>query len=61
MKLGVFGAQLSKRTYLTMMVVGYGIGLPLMVFDVIHETSNAASSWAGNCEVRCSTKQLACS
>ena len=40
MKLGVFAAQLSKRAYLIMMVVGYGIGLPLMLFDAIHESSN---------------------
>jgi uncharacterized protein len=40
MKLGVFGAQLSKRAYQIMMVVGYGIGLPLMLFDVVHESMN---------------------
>ena len=40
LKLGVFGAGLSKRTYLTMMVVGYGIGLPIMVFDAIHESTH---------------------
>jgi uncharacterized protein len=40
MKLGVFAAQCSKRTYLTMMIVGYGIGLPLILFDAIHESMN---------------------
>jgi len=40
MKLGVFSAGLSKRSYLIMMLVGYGIGLPLMLFDVLHETRN---------------------
>ncbi|WP_435007844.1 DUF418 domain-containing protein [Tundrisphaera lichenicola] len=40
MKLGVFSAERSRRAYLTMMVVGYGIGLPLMAFDAIHEASN---------------------
>ncbi len=37
MKLGVFAAQLSKRAYLMMIVLGYGIGLPLLAFDAIHE------------------------
>jgi uncharacterized protein len=33
MKLGVFSASRSRRFYATMMALGYGIGLPLMVFD----------------------------
>jgi uncharacterized protein len=37
MKLGVFGAGLSRRTYLAFMFLGYGLGLPLMAFDVWHE------------------------
>ncbi len=40
MKLGVFAATRSRRAYLTMMAVGYGVGLPLMAFDAIHEASN---------------------
>lgn len=40
MKLGVFAAALSKRKYTIMMLVGYGIGLPLMLFDSIHESLN---------------------
>jgi uncharacterized protein len=40
MKLGVFSAACSKRTYLTMMLVGYGLGLPLMAFDVYHQVSH---------------------
>jgi len=35
MKLGVFSAQRSRRFYLWMVGLGYGIGLPLMVFDGI--------------------------
>ena len=37
MKLGVFAAQRSRQAYLRMMVIGYGIGLPLLMFDAIHE------------------------
>jgi uncharacterized protein len=33
MKLGVFSASRSRRFYATMVALGYGIGLPLMVFD----------------------------
>jgi uncharacterized protein len=33
MKLGVFSAARSRRFYLWMVGLGYGIGLPLMVFD----------------------------
>jgi uncharacterized protein len=44
MKLGVFSASRSPRFYATMVALGYGIGLPLMVFDaqqmVAHQFSN---------------------
>jgi uncharacterized protein len=40
MKLGIFAASRSRRFYLTMMALGYGGGLPLMVFDVWHEVSH---------------------
>jgi uncharacterized protein len=40
MKLGVFAAELSKRAYLWMMIVGYGIGVPVMLFDCYHQISN---------------------
>ena len=33
MKLGVFSAERSRRFYFWMVGLGYGIGLPLMVFD----------------------------
>ncbi len=33
MKMGVFSAARSRRFYLWMMALGYGIGLPLMVYD----------------------------
>jgi uncharacterized protein len=33
MKLGIFSAQRSRRFYLWMVGLGYGLGLPLMVFD----------------------------
>jgi uncharacterized protein len=35
MKLGVFSAERSRRFYLWMCGLGYGIGLPLMVFDAM--------------------------
>jgi uncharacterized protein len=35
MKLGVFSAQRSRKFYWWMVGLGYGIGLPLMVFDAI--------------------------
>jgi uncharacterized protein len=35
MKLGVFSAQRSSRFYLWWCVLGYGVGLPLMVFDAL--------------------------
>lgn len=40
MKLGVFSARLSSRTYGRMMLVGYGVGLPLMAFDAYHQLHN---------------------
>lgn len=40
MKLGVFSGRLSRRSYLWMMLIGYGIGLPLLVFDSLHEVRN---------------------
>ena len=40
MKMGVFSAQRSTRCYLWMMLLGYGIGLPLMVFDAGHQILN---------------------
>jgi uncharacterized protein len=40
MKLGVFSAGLSRRAYLWMMAVGYGLGLPLMAFDAYHQLHN---------------------
>ena len=33
MKLGVFSAKRSRRFYLWMVAIGYGIGLPLIAFD----------------------------
>jgi uncharacterized protein len=33
MKLGVFSAMRSRRFYLWMVAIGYGIGLPLIAFD----------------------------
>jgi uncharacterized protein len=35
MKLGVFSAQRSRRFYWWMVALGYGLGLPLMVFDAV--------------------------
>jgi uncharacterized protein len=40
MKLGVFAAELSNRAYMIMMALGYGIGLPILLFDSIHEVTN---------------------
>jgi uncharacterized protein len=40
MKLGVFSAARSRRFYVNMMLFGYGIGLPLIVFDSYHQISN---------------------
>lgn len=33
MKLGVFSGQRSRRFYLGMAILGYGIGVPLMIYD----------------------------
>ncbi len=43
MKLGVFSALRSRRFYLWMMALGYGIGLPLMVFDAQALIANSFS------------------
>lgn len=40
MKLGVFSGRLSRRSYLWMMGIGYGIGIPVVIFDSFHEISN---------------------
>lgn len=37
MKLGVFSASRSNRTYAWMAAVGYGVGVPLMVFDATYQ------------------------
>jgi uncharacterized protein len=43
MKMGVFSATRSRRFYLWMMALGYGIGLPLMVFDAQELIRNSFS------------------
>jgi uncharacterized protein len=43
MKLGVFSAQRSRRFYLWMASLGYGLGLPLMVFDALQLIRHAFS------------------
>jgi uncharacterized protein len=43
MKLGVFSAARSRRFYAIMAVLGYGIGLPLMVFDASRLIANQFS------------------
>jgi len=43
MKLGVFSAQRSRRFYWCLVGLGYGIGLPLMVFDALKLIQNAFS------------------
>jgi uncharacterized protein len=40
MKLGVFAAARSPAAYRRMMAWGYGIGVPLMIFDAWHQVSN---------------------
>jgi uncharacterized protein len=51
MKLGVFSAQRSRRFYWWMVALGYGIGLPLMVFDatqlIAHRFSFAYATHGG--------------
>ena len=41
--MGVFSASRSRRFYLWMMALGYGIGLPLMVFDAQEQIRNSFS------------------
>jgi len=43
MKLGVFSAQRSRRFYWWLVAIGYGIGVPLMVFDAIKLIQNEFS------------------
>lgn len=40
MKLGVFSGKCSKRTYLMMMLAGYGTGLPIMLFNIFIRIKN---------------------
>lgn len=40
MKLGIFSAQRSRSFYGKMMLIGYGIGIPLMIFDAAHQINN---------------------
>src|SRR5262249_40198717 len=40
MKLGVFSAERSRRFYLALLLLGYGIGLPLLLFDAFHQVHN---------------------
>jgi uncharacterized protein len=40
MKLGVFSAERSRRFYLALMLLGYGIGLPLLLFDAFHQINH---------------------
>ncbi len=44
MKLGVFSASRSRRFYAWMMALGYGIGLPLMVFDAQQSVAHQFST-----------------
>jgi uncharacterized protein len=44
MKLGVFSAQRSGRFYGWMVALGYGLGLPLMVYDAVALIQNKFSS-----------------
>ncbi len=43
MKLGVFSAQRSDRFYAWMLVLGYGLGLPLLIFDGVEMIKNEFS------------------
>lgn len=51
MKLGVFSASRSRPFYLAMMLAGYGIGIPLMVYDarrlIAHEFSSRYKFFEG--------------
>jgi uncharacterized protein len=44
MKMGVFSAKRSRRFYRWMVAIGYGIGLPLMVFDARELISHSFSA-----------------
>ena len=44
MKLGVFSASRSRRFYARMVALGYGIGLPLMVFDALQLIDTSSRS-----------------
>jgi uncharacterized protein len=48
-KLGVLTLQRSRRFYWLMMLIGYGIGLPLNTWETIHLVANDYSllAWAG--------------
>ena len=48
MKLGVFTLQRSSRFYWLMMLVGYGIGLPVSITEVNHVVSNDFAIMAFN-------------
>jgi len=39
-KVGVFGAQRSQRFYLRMMSLGFGLGLPIVVFGVLYRNDH---------------------
>ena len=43
MKLGVFSGERSREFYIGMVTLGYGIGLPLMVFDALELISHEFS------------------
>jgi uncharacterized protein len=51
MKMGVFSAKRSRKFYIWMVALGYGIGLPLMVFDaqelIAHSFSNSYQMHGG--------------
>ena len=50
MKLGVFSAERSRRTYLWMVALGYGVGLPLVAFDAydqLHHEFSMEHKFAG--------------
>ncbi len=36
MRMGVFAAAKSRKTYLWMMALGYGVGLPIVAYDLVH-------------------------
>jgi len=39
-KLGIFGAGLSRRFYLRMMSLGFGLGLPIVIWGVLYRNSS---------------------